>query len=223
MLENIRFALSIKDKWANFQSKINTAFKRAKQDIVTNRREIILNRNELLLHRQTIQDLVSKVSNLQSRIQIVNILSEKQKTLESGLSELVDIVSKQSEELLEPHYQEPGVSEPRETIEITPEITKNLPFEPGLSPSIAYPSLTNPEKEVINTLFNTDTPLSYEGIGGKLGKSANSIKVYINSLKNKGYPLEENLGPKGIKLYAIKHAEKVRKLYGKVQSKLKRS
>jgi predicted RNA-binding protein YlqC (UPF0109 family) len=73
--------------------------------------------------------------------------------------------------------------------------------------------LTNSEKWLINILFNSTEPMTYEQIVGKTGKSLNTIRVYMNSLKNKGSIIEETTLPNGTKVFAVSNKERVKKLY----------
>ncbi len=73
--------------------------------------------------------------------------------------------------------------------------------------------LTSSEKRILSLLFESTVPLSYFDIANKLNMSPNSVKVYINALKNKNYPLEAFSGPGKLKLYAISNKEKIKKFY----------
>lgn len=74
-------------------------------------------------------------------------------------------------------------------------------------------TLTRSEKKVLNILYGSTVPISYADIADKTGHSPNTIKVYINALKKKGFPLEEHNAPNGTKLYIISNKEKVKKFY----------
>jgi len=73
--------------------------------------------------------------------------------------------------------------------------------------------LTNSEKWLLNILFNSAEPLTYEQISYKTGKALNTIRVYMNSLKSKGSLIEENLLPNGSKVFAVTNKERIKKLY----------
>ena len=77
----------------------------------------------------------------------------------------------------------------------------------------AEKGLTKSELELLSILYNSSIALSYIDIGRKLRKSPNTIKVYLNALKNKGIELEEHSAQRGIKLYSISNKEKVKKFY----------
>ncbi|MBN2881048.1 hypothetical protein JXM83_03255 [Candidatus Woesearchaeota archaeon] len=77
--------------------------------------------------------------------------------------------------------------------------------------------LTNSEKWLLNVLFNSSEPLTYEQIVAKTGKSLNTLRVYMNSLKNKGSLIEETTLPNGTKVFAVSNRERINKLYN-VQS-----
>lgn len=74
-------------------------------------------------------------------------------------------------------------------------------------------SFTKSEKRIFSTLFQGSNPMSYMDLASSTGHSANTVKVYINSLKKKGIVFEEIDAPNGTKLYAVPNKEKVRKLY----------
>lgn len=78
---------------------------------------------------------------------------------------------------------------------------------------IAQTTLTNSEKWLLNVLFNSSEPITYDQIVAKTGKSLNTIRVYMNSLKNKGSLIEETVLPNGSKVFAITNKERVKKLY----------
>lgn len=73
--------------------------------------------------------------------------------------------------------------------------------------------LTNSEKWLLNVLFNINGPVSYEQIVARTGKSLNTIRVYMNSLKNKGDLVEETTLPNGSKVFSISNKERAKKLY----------
>ncbi len=73
--------------------------------------------------------------------------------------------------------------------------------------------LNSGERELLNFLFNQDSPMPYEDISRKTGKSLNTIRVYMNSLKSKKDLIEEVKTPRGKKLFGIKGKEKAKKLY----------
>ncbi len=73
--------------------------------------------------------------------------------------------------------------------------------------------LTNPEKELLNMLFNENKPMTYEDISKKLNKSLNSIRVYMNSLRSKKQIVEEYTTAKGLKVFSIKNSELVKTLF----------
>jgi len=95
------------------------------------------------------------------------------------------------------------------------------PMQPGINagmPQVMQPMqpvrarLTNPEQALLNMLFNEDNPLSYEQIASKTGKSINTIRVIMNSLKKEGL-IEENMLPSGVKLFNISNKERIKKIY----------
>ncbi len=93
--------------------------------------------------------------------------------------------------------------------------TSNVDNISNVKPTMAEPlfdSLSNPEKALIGVLFSTETPLSYSQIAERTGKSLNTIRVYMNQLKFKGF-IDESSLPNGIKLFSLRHKAKVKKLY----------
>ena len=75
-----------------------------------------------------------------------------------------------------------------------------------------FDSLSNPEKWLVGVLFNAENPLSYSQISERTGKTLNTIRVYMNQLKIKGF-IDESTLPNGIKLFSLRHRAKVKKLY----------
>jgi hypothetical protein len=73
--------------------------------------------------------------------------------------------------------------------------------------------LTNPEKELLNMLFNESKPMTYEAMAKKLGKTVNSVRVYMNSLRTKKPIIEEFSAPNGSKVFSIKNSEMVKTLF----------
>jgi len=84
---------------------------------------------------------------------------------------------------------------------------KSIMPEPG-----SFDALSNPEKWLVGVLFNADTPLSYSQIAQRTGKTINTVRVYMNQLKFKGF-VDESMLPNGVKLFSLKHKAKVKKLY----------
>jgi hypothetical protein len=73
--------------------------------------------------------------------------------------------------------------------------------------------LTNPEKELLNLLFNESKPMTYDAMAKKLGKTVNSVRVYMNSLRTKKSIIEEFSAPNGSKVFSIKNSEMVKTLF----------
>lgn len=73
-------------------------------------------------------------------------------------------------------------------------------------------SLTNPENKILNLLLTESDPIGYNKIAEKTGKSINTVRVVMNSLKKKGF-VEENILPSGEKLFNAKHKERIKKMY----------
>ena len=88
-------------------------------------------------------------------------------------------------------------------------VTNVKPIMPEPS---SFDSLSNPEKWLVGVLFNAETPLSYSQIAMKTGKTINTVRVYMNQLKFKGF-IDESSLPNGIKLFSLRHKAKVKKLY----------
>jgi len=92
----------------------------------------------------------------------------------------------------------------------------------GYIPNVAFATdatpktLTNPLKQLLNFMIAANDPISYDVISQKMGKSKVTIRVNMNRLKRRGL-VEEFTTPQGSKLFAVKNAEKVKKLYN-VQS-----
>jgi len=81
-----------------------------------------------------------------------------------------------------------------------------------IMPDPFFDSLSNPEKWLVGVLFNSETPLSYTQIVERTGKTPNTIRVYMNQLKFKGF-IDESTLPNGVKLFSLRHKAKVKKLY----------
>lgn len=82
----------------------------------------------------------------------------------------------------------------------------------NVMPEVSFEALSNPEKWLAGVLFNTETPLSYSQIVEKTGKTINTVRVYMNQLKFKGF-VEESTLPNGTKIFSLRHKAKVKKLY----------
>ncbi len=72
--------------------------------------------------------------------------------------------------------------------------------------------LSKPEQKLANILMAEGDSLSYGAISKKTGHSINTIRVVMNSLKKKGI-IEETVLPSGVKLFSVKHDEKIKKIY----------
>ena len=82
----------------------------------------------------------------------------------------------------------------------------------NVTPDTSFDALSNPEKWLVGVLFNTETPLSYTQIAEKTGKTINTVRVYMNQLKFKGF-IDESTLPNGTKIFSLRHKAKVKKLY----------
>jgi hypothetical protein len=82
----------------------------------------------------------------------------------------------------------------------------------NIMPDPFFDSLSNPEKWLVGVLFNAENPLSYSQIAERTGKTLNTIRVYMNQLKFKGF-IDESTLPNGVKLFSLRHKAKVKKLY----------
>jgi len=92
-----------------------------------------------------------------------------------------------------------------------PNIT-NVSNVKSITPDPFFDSLSNPEKWLVGVLFNAEAPWSYLQIAERTGKTMNTIRVYMNQLKFKGF-IDESSLPNGIKLFSLRHKAKVKKLY----------
>ncbi len=95
-------------------------------------------------------------------------------------------------------------------IEKSKEVKKIIIEKPFLD--TPFDMLSNPEKWLVGVLFNAENPLSYEQIATKTGKTINTVRVYMNQLKIKGFVDDSSL-PNGVKLFSLRHKAKVKKLY----------
>jgi hypothetical protein len=82
----------------------------------------------------------------------------------------------------------------------------------NVMPDASFDTLSNPEKWLAGVLFNTETPFSYMQIAEKTGKTVNTVRVYMNQLKFKGF-VDESTLPNGTKIFSLRHKAKVKKLY----------
>jgi hypothetical protein len=82
----------------------------------------------------------------------------------------------------------------------------------NVMPETSFDALSNPEKWLAGVLFNTETPFSYSQIAEKTGKTVNTVRVYMNQLKLKGF-IDESTLPNGTKIFSLRHKAKVKKLY----------
>ena len=106
--------------------------------------------------------------------------------------------------------QEPQVPQNKPTEQLQTEVPKQVQ-----QPQVQMQSveLTNPEKELLSLLFNAGKPLTYEDMANTIGKSVNSVRVYMNSLKTKRDIIDEFTTPQGKKIYSIKNSTVVKTLF----------
>lgn len=82
----------------------------------------------------------------------------------------------------------------------------------NITPETSFEALSNPEKWLAGVLFNIEAPLSYTQIAERTGKTINTVRVYMNQLKLKGF-IDESTLPNGTKIFSLRHKAKVKKLY----------
>ncbi|MFH0869942.1 MAG: hypothetical protein V1866_02705 [archaeon] len=82
----------------------------------------------------------------------------------------------------------------------------------NVTPETSFEALSNPEKWLAGVLFNLEAPLSYTQITERTGKTINTVRVYMNQLKLKGF-IDESTLPNGTKIFSLRHKAKVKKLY----------
>jgi hypothetical protein len=173
------------------------------------------------------------ISQLNSVIKWIDHFNESHITLKKEINELrtnfrktlrndFEAYHKLMEEYLRLKLDDEKISREKLRQEITNELKAMLTQKP--EPKYEIPKqeakiadmgseLTNPEKELLNLLFNEGKPLTYEQMASKLHKSVSSIRVYMNSLKVKRPIVEEFATPAGVKVFSIKNSEVVKTLF----------
>jgi biotin operon repressor len=160
----------------------------------------------------------------------IKILEKDLKLLETNIKEDFDKVTKTSLDLFqEVHskYEKNNEALKKEILKEVEVFLENKPKKEVSEPIInvsndnnvnnvmhnaSYDALSNPEMSLVSFLFDSENPVSYSQISEKTGKSVNTVRVYMNQLKNKGFVDESSL-PNGVKLFSLKHKAKVKKLY----------
>ncbi len=135
------------------------------------------------------------------------------------VNEKLEVVEKIDEEFIK-NVVDNYVSMPKDDkLELEEELVEELTFAREDTVDIEkttkrlHKTLTKSELELLNVLYSSHIPLSYIDLAQKVKKSPNTVKVYLNVLKNKGIELEEHSALRGIKLHSISNKEKIKKFY----------
>ena len=147
----------------------------------------------------------------------VDHLYQNQKRMEKDIRQLEESLKKTIKTDLEKYHKEiletiKGLNTPFDYDLIKKDILEEIKPTEKVQ-IVSNRDLTGPEKELVTFLFNQNTPLTYDEISAKTKKSINSVRVYMNSLKEKKDIVEEYKQPNGIKIFGIKNKEKTKLLY----------
>ena len=216
-------------------SGLIAAFTRIKEDLVQQKKsleELHIHhhgfRHTTSLNHQRIADWIKHFDSSIKR------LDNDMKVLEKNLNEQFEALSTASLNLFKEAYTKNIKDVQAVKKEILKEVEvfmnenkqklKESPLNPSINnvsnvnnvnrimPDPFFDSLSNPEKWLVGVLFNSETPLSYTQIVERTGKTSNTIRVYMNQLKFKGF-IDESTLPNGVKLFSLRHKAKVKKLY----------
>jgi hypothetical protein len=210
-------------------SGIIAAFGRIKEDLSTQRKVL----EELYDHHHGFRK--STAINHQRIADWIKHFDESIKRLESDMTVLEKRIGEEFEALSTASlnlFKEAYAKNIKDVQAVKKEILKEVevfmnennqkPKEPAnvtnvsnvnkVMPEPFFDSLSNPEKWLVGVLFNAETPLSYSQVAERTGKTLNTIRVYMNQLKFKGF-IDESTLPNGIKLFSLRHKAKVKKLY----------
>jgi len=224
-----------KIKLEQMNSGLISAFTRIKEDLTEHKKllaELYTNhhgfRKITALNHQRIADWIRHFDNSITR------LEQDMKVLEKKINEEFEAFSTASLNLFKEAYTknikdvQAVKKEILREVEVFLQESKQKPKEPketapinnianvtnvkSITPEPFFDSLSNPEKWLVGVLFNVETPLSYSQISERTGKTLNTIRVYMNQLKFKGF-VDESTLPNGVKLFSLRHKAKVKKLY----------
>jgi hypothetical protein len=215
-LNNIREELKKQDTWLKYlhnyskdlhkyTSYINDSNTRHKTEIVSELNKI--NQWVSYLHESN-KSLKQEISALKTEMRklLKNDFEVYHKTLEQYLKLKFEEEHAKKEEL-----RSSILAELKENRRINNE--DNAKPISSIMPYNAEYELTNPEKALLNLLFNENKPMTYEAMSKKLNKSVNSVRVYMNSLRAKKQIIDEFLTPNGSKVFSIKNSELVKTLF----------
>jgi hypothetical protein len=93
----------------------------------------------------------------------------------------------------------------REAVSQTRTNDKAIPTGPDVS-------LSNPEQKLLNLMLTVSDPVSYQALAQRTGNSINTVRVIMNALKKREL-IEEHILPSGMKLFAARNRERIKKLY----------
>jgi hypothetical protein len=153
--------------------------------------------------------------------QKINVLATYSVQLKESMEKNREMDEEFIKKVIDDYVEIPKVDKDRLKHEILQELSfmkNNLKNEPKeriviRTAELSDNILTNSEKWLLNILFNINGPVTYEQIVSRTGKSLNTIRVYMNSLKNKGDLVEESTLPNGSKVFSISNKERAKKLY----------
>lgn len=180
-------------------------------------------------HRSVTENELNNVKSWINHLHDYQTKQEKDiKTMEKNISELISVVGEAFNDVHSRIEKVEGRQKEKEQKlieDVRRMVEKHKPVE---RPSLTYQeetpkeqesgaalqkhALTNPENVLLNLLLTESDPIGYTKIAEKTGKSINTVRVVMNSLKKKGF-VEENLLPSGEKLFNAKNKERIKKIY----------
>jgi hypothetical protein len=215
-LDSIKEELKKQDTWIkylhNYSRDIHKYASYINDSNTKHKREIVFELNKVnqwvsYLHESN-NSLKQEVSTLKTELRklLRNDFEIYHKTLEQYLN-----LKFEEEHIKKEELKANIIAELRETRRINNE--DNAKSISSIMHYTTESELTNPEKELLNLLFNENKPMTYEVIAKKLNKSVNSVRVYMNSLRVKKQIIDEFLTPNGSKVFSIKNSELVKTLF----------
>jgi DNA-directed RNA polymerase specialized sigma24 family protein len=191
----IRNDFNVVYKWLNY-------IRKKEEQLETNQSDLIKYNNEnkeKLVGWMT--DIVSENNNKNKKLyDWVQYLNKENESLKKDISKLGEYV-------MDLHKEMKEVFEKIESLENKPVVNNE---EELLSGIVIDENLTKSEKELLDLLYLSETPLRYQDIANRLGLNYGTVKNRVYKIKKKGFKIDFDVGFDGEKQLFLDKDEKLR-------------
>jgi biotin operon repressor len=216
----------------SFKENIKDSFHKVHSDLEYQKNWIAHMYHDLKSHKESMHSRIdSHADNIENLTKWINYLNESNQKLKRDMTELEKnlytrirkdfvLYNQQLLTAIKAHYESMDIEALRNRVESLEQLAmqRYKAEEQKAAVQADYSELrklNTTQQKIINMLYSSSIPLSYETIAMKLDISVISARVYIKRLKDLGYDIETNTTGKKA-LVTLSNKEKIDKFYKQV-------